>query len=432
MIRIMLLLLGREIIEHHWKSLVVIGTLWTAAGLFILVDALSGKAIIHSNYFGYFLFPEALISAVAAFCSRGIARQMRFYQGIVTLLLGWLIAHSSSATNFFLALLFGFYFLIDGLIRIGSAVVLRYKGWHMEISGGAVEIIIAIITLQPWPTWYVGTVGFNVGAVMIFSGVATLLITRRIRTLEPGDAVSTLFAQDVNLHNYHAKDVPDSERGDVIVHIWTPTGSASTPLRRRAINHYIAAVDKAGIISTGHAALEAIPEIYISHYPAVEIDRSPDEFGRVLRATPDNNVEGRFLSTYEYEAEDWCESTVKVVIKNGNICKLRHFWENYQKDNTYNLTSRNCSSVVAHALDVAFEGAFKDRRFPVLSIFGALLCPELWVAGLIRKRAESMVWTPGMVLDYARALSVLLDPPNNTWSRLFKMDMRLSKGIHKI
>lgn len=431
MIRIMLLLLGREIIQHHWKSLILIGLLWTVAGVFIMIDALDGKTIIHSQYFGYFLLPEAFVSVVAAFGSSGTARQMRFFQGLALLTIAWLIATSSAATNFFLALLFGLCFLIDGLVRIGSAVVVRYPGWRLGIMGGCLEIFIAVFTLQPWPTWYAGTVGFNVGAVMLLSGMAILLIARRIRKMAPGASVTTLFARDLNMHAYEAYDAGGSERGDVIVHVWTPTGTASTPLHQRAINRYIAAVDTAGVISTGHAALEAVPEIYISHYPAVEIDRSPDDFGRVLRATPDNNVEGRFLPTYRAEADDWCESTVKVCITNGNIYKLRRFWENYQKDNTYNLTNRNCSSAVAHALDVAFEGVFKDRRFPVLSIFGALLYPELWAAGLMRKRAESMAWTPGLVLDYARALSALVDPPNSTWRRLFRLDVRLSKGVHK-
>ena len=41
--------------------------------------------------------------------------------------------------------------------------------------------------------------------------------------------------------------------------------------------------------------------------------------------------------------------------------------------------------------------------------------PELWVALQIRKRAQTMAWTPGLVLDYARALSMLADPRPTGW-----------------
>jgi hypothetical protein len=58
------------------------------------------------------------------------------------------------------------------------------------------------------------------------------------------------------------------------------------------IDRYIAAVGMQGVISTGHAALEIQPDLYISLYPAEEIDRSPDQFARLLRATADNDVKG--------------------------------------------------------------------------------------------------------------------------------------------
>ncbi len=30
--------------------------------------------------------------------------------------------------------------------------------------------------------------------------------------------------------------------------------------------------------------------------------------------------------------------------------------------------------------------------------------PELWIAAQIRRRALMMAWTPGLIMDYARAL----------------------------
>jgi hypothetical protein len=53
---------------------------------------------------------------------------------------------------------------------------------------------------------------------------------------------------------------PTDDEKALTVHVWTPVGSApgeTTP--RPVINRYIAAVDRDGIISTGHAALESLP-----------------------------------------------------------------------------------------------------------------------------------------------------------------------------
>lgn len=55
-----------------------------------------------------------------------------------------------------------------------------------------------------------------------------------------------------------------------------------------------------------------------------------------------------------------------------------------------------------------------------------LLTPELWVAAQIRKRAVTMAWTPGLTLDYARALSMLADPRPFAW---WKVARSAVKGI---
>ncbi|MGU3574566.1 HdeD family acid-resistance protein [Brucellaceae bacterium C25G] len=423
----MLLLLGRDIIQHHWRKLFVIGLIWFIAGLSIFIDAIDGHTLIPSYAFGYFLLPEAVVSVIAGLGSQGTAKRMRLFQGILLFIIAILILMSSFASNFILAMIFGICFLIDGGVRIGSAIVVRYARWKAGLIAGTVEIILAIFVMQPWPTWYEGTIGCNVGAVMMMASVGVISIAVRIRRLKPGASITSLFNGDNKFFSGEFVDEPvDTVRGEVIVHVWTPTGNATTPLHQRAINRYIAAVDAQGVISTGHAALEMQPDIYISHYPAIEIERSPDEFGRILRATVDNDVPGRFLPSYREEADGWCESTVKVHLVGADIQKLRNYWKRYQQDTTYNLTNRNCSSSVAHALDAAFEGGFRERRWPLLSALGAISYPELWAAGLMRKRAETMAWTPGLVLDYARALSALVNPPVSTWRRLF----RLKSAIH--
>ncbi len=417
MIRILFLFLGREIILRHWKTLFAIGVCWFLLGLAIFIDALDGDTYLHPYTFAYFLLPEAAISLLAAAGSEGTAKQMRIVQGIALFAVSALIFTSTPATNFLLALVFGLCFLIDGTMRIASAWVVRFPRWKIGIAGGVFELILAIATLQPWPTWYEGTVGANVGAVLILSSLGIIHVAWRIHSLEAGAPLSRLFGRSSLLSaitTHHHKQ-SQTKRGELIVHVWTPTGTAMTPLRQRAISRYIAAIDADGVISTGHAALELRPDLYISHYPAVEIDRSPNEFSRTLRATADNNIEGRYLTDYKSEAESWCESTVQVIIKNIDEGKLRAFWNTYKTDNTYNLTNRNCSSVVADALDAALEGVYRHKRWPVFSALRAIVYPELWAASLIRKRAESMAWTPGLVLDYARALSAIVDPQPGIW-----------------
>ena len=125
------------------------------------------------------------------------------------------------------------------------------------------------------------------------------------------------------------------------------------------------------MISTGHAALELAPDIYISHYPAHEVDHSPEEFARLLRATPENDVTGRFQPSYAFELADWCPADAHVAFHTYDAAKLRAHWDAYRADDTYNLTNRNCSVTVAAGARGGARGHARQRRG-----VGALLRPD--------------------------------------------------------
>ncbi len=46
------------------------------------------------------------------------------------------------------------------------------------------------------------------------------------------------------------------------------------------------------------------------------------------------------------------------------------------------------------------------------------------MAAQVRKRAATMAWTPGLTLDYARALSMLADPRSSGWVKMARLAVR--------
>ena len=61
------------------------------------------------------------------------------------------------------------------------------------------------------------------------------------------------------------------------------------------------------------------------------------------------------------------------------------------------------------------DGALSSRGLHWRSILRTLFMPELWIAAHIRKRALTMAWTPGLVMDYARALEAIVHPVPLSW-----------------
>ena len=400
-----LLLVGRAAVRRHWHLILATGLVWSLLGLTIMIDSLDGALHVPERWFGLILLAEGAGSLAVGASALGAARRLRLLKGGLLTIMAVLILVPTRHSTFLLAMIFGIAFTVDGVIRITVAGLLKFSGWRISVALGALSVAFGLFHLQPWPTWYAGTVGYCIGMFLILTGANLALVGLRTRRLQAAPGLEAPAGSD-----------------SLTVHVWTPTGQATTPARQRLIRRYVASVDKAGRYSTGHAALEQGGDLYISHYPAVEIDRSPDNLRSSLRAGHENDVPGRFLPSHAYEAADWCEATVAVTLNGIDAARLRDFWAAYRQDTTYNFISRNCSTTVARALDVAVEGAFSRGGHPWRTLALALTTPEFWAAAFLRGGARSMTWTPGLVLDYTRALSALVDPvspvPSIPWKRV--------------
>ena len=400
-----LLLVGRAAVRRHWHLILATGLVWSLLGLLVVIDSLDGALHVPDRWFGVILLAEGVGSLAVGASALGAARRLRLFKGGLLTIMAVLILVATRHSTFLLAMIFGIAFTVDGVIRITVAGLLKFSGWRISVALGALSVAFGLFHLQPWPTWYAGTVGYCIGMFLILTGANLALVGLRTRRLQAAPGLEAPAGSD-----------------SLTVHVWTPTGQATTPASQRLIRRYVASVDKAGRYSTGHAALEQGGDLYISHYPAVEIDRSPDNLRSSLRAGHENDVPGRFLPSHAYEAADWCEATVAVTLSGIDAARLRDFWAAYRQDTTYNFISRNCSTTVARALDVAVEGAFSRGGHPWRTLALALTTPEFWAAAFLRNGARSMTWTPGLVLDYTRALSALVDPvspvPSMPWKRV--------------
>ncbi|WP_432217135.1 hypothetical protein ACREYJ_17825 [Pseudomonas kribbensis] len=406
MVRLSMVLLGNDFVRRRWSALALTGVVWGAAGVAIFIDALDGVLYFPLHVFGYLLLLEALIILLVPAPQTGTAAALRKARGLAFLLLGLLIVDRQHAAGLILAVLFGAAFLLDGGFRLAAAVVVRFVGWQMSLLAGLFEIGFALFILEPYPTLYKGTVPFCIGMSIFLSGCALLQQALRFRNGHSPVTPSPVYAP--------------ANGGALVIHVWTPSGTVDdTLVRNRLLNRYIAAVDINGVISAGHAALECGPDLYISHYPLDDIDRSAGDFVRLLRATPSNDVPGRFLQDYASEVTDWCPSSVQVSFVHYNAARLQAFWADYRQNTTYNLTSRNCSSAVAHSLEAALEGAMNRGHSSMLDFARVIISPEFWVAAQVRKRAEAMAWTPGLVLDYALALHAAIEPAPPGWHGIY-------------
>ena len=443
MAKLILLLLGVDFLRERWRGLLAAGMLLALAGAAIFIDALDGVLFFPLTFFGTLFMLEGVATLLVVKSGVGGQRLLRLGKGIFAVLVGVLVLVGPQYYgHFLLSMLFGALFLADGLLQCIASAVVRYQRWKYVFAAGVAEILLAIFFFQPYPTHYVGTLPYGLGLFLCFAGLKLVALAWRARRLVVNPAVldGVPAARVPQAASPTARAVlfdgpPQASEPALTVHVWTPSGSAKADTRNYPVlDRYVAAMDVNGVVSTGHAALESPEGVYISLYPASEIDRSPDQFGATLRASPDNHVPGVFQPDYATESAAWQPSTVQVRIRNYDPGQLQAFWQEYRCDSTYNLTYRNCSTSVARALEAALDGAARrlhGERLGWRVLLRLLLTPELWVAAQIRKRAMTMAWTPGLMLDYARAMSMLADPRPFAWWQMSQATLQRMARLRK-
>lgn len=408
MVRLAVLLIGADAVRRQWPWLAAMGALWIAVGALVFLDASSGVLGLATEVLGALFAIEGAVALAGAWAATPGARSALAWRGVAFILFGLLIADVLVDHGLSDSILFGLAFLLDGALRIASAAVVRFERWRTAIAAACVELVLAGLILADWPWPYRLVIPYCMSVALATSGLTLVRLGLQLRALPAGGSVTQLpMFRSRPWHSrrtVEAAQWPEPDGSEVLtLYVWTPMGAIESPLPRPVVSRYIAAVDRSGVVSTGHAAVELAPDVYISLYPAIDIDHSPDDFAKLLRAGTENDVPGRWNESHDVEVARWRPPDRRVRFRRFNATALRRFWQEYQSDTTYNLTSRSCSTATSLALECALEGSL-GQRHPWRAFFALIVDPYVWLAAMLRHRGATMAWTPGLVLDYARAL----------------------------
>ncbi|WP_442578663.1 protease [Mesorhizobium sp. ASY16-5R] len=425
MLKLAFLLIGPRAFQSRWYVVAGLGAALIALALLLAVNASAGITGFTRDVLGLVFIANGVLSLAAGFLGhmKGTARLATILKAAGFVLIGALLIGLSEHADAASAILFGAAFGLDGVWRLTFALVVRYPRWRMMVLVAAVELLLALAIVVQWPVSHDRGVHLSMGLLLALWGWLLVRLGLMLRTLESEVALLALplFAGRGWYDNAPVLVDPDEMEAvehPLTVRVWTPVGSAYKAERRLLVDRYIVAIDGNGVISTGHAAIEMQPDLYISHYPDHEVDRSRSDFLAMLRGTSENDFKGRFQPSYEHECGEWCPADASVEFRNYNPRRLRAFWAGYKQDDSYNLTNRNCSVLVASALDAALEGALASR-FAWMRFVGLMFNPDMWIAAAICQRADSMTWTPGLVLDYANTMARIVEARETNWTVRF-------------
>ena len=100
--------------------------------------------------------------------------------GLVTLICGVLVLAHPVLGLGFLTILLAAYFLIDGFMKLGSAMKRdAYRGWFL--TSGLLSLLLAYLIWANWPLSGGWAIGVLMGVNFIFTGVMTLVVGEALK-----------------------------------------------------------------------------------------------------------------------------------------------------------------------------------------------------------------------------------------------------------
>ena len=417
---IALLLLGPGILLRSRWALIALGLALTVLGLAVVAQVWDPVTDVALEAAGWLLVVSGLGRMAFALFSSGSRPWLLILRGAVLVVLGIAIADFTGESGQALPWLFGVAMLLNGLYQAASALVIRYPRWGWFVGLGGLHLVAAGLLFFPFRHAVSWVVSAFLGGGLALLGITllrtALRLERYLRTARGGPA-ETAVRYYLDFHvarRFHEKylcgepspvDARGQVHGDLLVHIWTPITVSRLEQDSNLVSRYVVARDREGKFAVGHSALR-MGDVYISH-----CDGNPDAFDsgdEVWQTLRSRDVMGVFLPSYEEEIAHYLEPSVTVRFKRFDEAQLRVFWALYRVVEDYNFTNRNCSVTVSMALEAALVGCLGSEK-RIARLLWLMTNKDLWVAHFIRWKAREMVWTPGLMLDYARALSRVVE-----------------------
>lgn len=418
---ILLLLLGPGSLRRERWLFLALGLLLVATGGAVALRAPDDLTLAVLEAAGWIVVASGI--ARLAFFALEIDRKLwgLLVEGLVRIALGIAIADFAPESDEALPGLLGVAMLGNGLYQGASALVIRYPRWSWFLASGAAHVAFGGLLLLRWREAATWAVPLFLGAAIALPGLGMLRTALRVgrflrrEEAAPAEAavsyylefhVPRRFSERYVSTSPDGGDAPAAPHGDLLVHVWTPTAIAEADGSPNLVSRYVAARDRKGGYAVGHAALQMAPDVYISH-----CDGNPDAFtgaDEVWQTLRSRDNPGVFNESFEEEVAHYPMPTATLRFRSFRADQLRAFWRRYRVVTDYNFTNRNCSVAVSMALEAALVGSLASSR-SLAGVLSLLTRSELWVAHFIRWKAREMVWTPGMMLDYARALERLVE-----------------------
>jgi len=173
-------------LRGYWFWLLLLGILLVVCGTACIVfPALTVvTSFVAMIVLGICLMVAGVATVVGAFWTgKWSGFMVSLLIGILYLVAGFMITETPAESAVLMTLFLAAFFIVAGIFRSVSALVVKYPLWGWSLLNGLVTLLLGIIIFRHFPTSGLWVIGLLVGIEMLLHGWCDIMLAMAIRKI---------------------------------------------------------------------------------------------------------------------------------------------------------------------------------------------------------------------------------------------------------
>lgn len=156
--------------------LVAMAMLLMLAGLVALLSTVS-TTILSMAFLGLILLFAGIVHVITGFMERDIKEVLPdVFVGILTGIAGVVVLLRPVGAAAAITLVFSMLFLVGGLVRVITAVMMRDMSWPWAVISGVITSLLGLMLLLEWPVGSLSVIGLFIAIMLVMAGVHVMAV----------------------------------------------------------------------------------------------------------------------------------------------------------------------------------------------------------------------------------------------------------------
>jgi uncharacterized membrane protein HdeD (DUF308 family) len=176
-----------EALKSEWWWFLLLGLGLVVLGVVALSSALITTAVSlgMTMFFGVLLLMGGVGQLISAFwAGRWSGFLLSLIVGLLYVVTGFVIIDKPGEGALALTLVLALMLLVSGMLRIVSALVLRFHHWGWPLLNGVISVLLGLLIYKQLPEAAFWVIGTFVGIEMIFNGWSWVMLALGLRSLD--------------------------------------------------------------------------------------------------------------------------------------------------------------------------------------------------------------------------------------------------------